>query len=447
MVGSELKTFFAAADRRLSANMSDDKFDQIFVRSLLFLPGLVIPDVFFFISNHIARHLKPGRGTKTLFEQSVCNGLIVPAFRQPAEDFEQVREYLRRQGIYGLLPDDVTERVANRLSAAVEYRPVNHILWGRRFGESYDKLLSLTLENREKPQGREVTDVLPDWLWEHTEHLRQQAISEAREIEATRPGGFGVRRGEIINASARYLGLPVPEGGFSDSDDVLDALREMVGDQELRYLAASKFFDWLDEIYRINQARRLGTKPRLHNATESDLLILQPALEGSLDEYGIGPQRKSTAAASQGSQVADAFMVEMRIPNTRYLLDLAPYQLLALRDHGHDWRVAAQSYLESPTHERRHEAQECLESYERALCTNVPREELIDISIRAVAFGLGGMSFLAATDLMSQQLGTPPSSIFALAGAAGSLAYSRYRRRRKKMRITFAPEDIVIGST
>ena len=78
----ENKVFFSAADRQLESYISFDKFEKSLYANVLFDEGVVIPDIFMFISKHLEDHIAENGG-KSFFESALENGYVIPSFRDP----------------------------------------------------------------------------------------------------------------------------------------------------------------------------------------------------------------------------------------------------------------------------------------------------------------------------------------------------------------------------
>ena len=72
-------TYFSAADRQIEDVVDRATFERRLLEHVLFHPGPLIPDVFFFVSTHVAEHVKTGAGG--LLGAALAAGLARPAFR------------------------------------------------------------------------------------------------------------------------------------------------------------------------------------------------------------------------------------------------------------------------------------------------------------------------------------------------------------------------------
>jgi hypothetical protein len=157
-------------------------------------------------------------------------------------------ENVRLQGVYGLLDAKTVDRLVSRFDL---HRPTTFgtTVWPDKMGEGYLNVLQVLLRN--DPPGSGDYRV-SDRLWLETRELREYSIRSAHEMELRR-SGYGVRRGEIVNFAGRYLGVVRQDEGVADADVIMSRYsREHFG--KVPYDAAGSFFDWRDELYRVNQA-------------------------------------------------------------------------------------------------------------------------------------------------------------------------------------------------
>jgi hypothetical protein len=152
-----------------------------------------------------------------------------------------------------------------------------------------------------------------------------------------RRSGYGVRRGEIVNFAGRYLGVVRQDEGVADADVIMSRYsREHF--RKVPYDAAGSFFDWLDELYRVNQAERLRVRANFFARRPSDVAVLEAA-----------------ATHVQGSPISttgeehstDTLEVLVELPHAAAFKRLEPERLLALRVWGDQWYMAANEFMTS----------------------------------------------------------------------------------------------------
>jgi hypothetical protein len=399
--------FFSPADRRVSASMPQSDFESALVYSFLFEPGVVIPDVFFFISLHVRNHILRTPG-ESLFEKALQIGAIRPALRSPASSFSGILASVR--GIWGLLPEGDLQELVSRYNEATSAGLPKVVLWPDRMGEKYDKLLSKVLQQDDPPTiGKYSVEAR---IWEYTRRLRFDAIDNAREVELRRPeGGFGVRRGEIINEAGRILkAIEADEAGVSDSDDVIIRYNpSRKGERE----AVVEFFSWIDELYRINQAQQFVVRPNVINQTSQDLAIVDSAMESWRRDTG-----------NLGSP--DYFEATVRVPSVEYLLSLPSDQLIELRNEGRIWRSKIHRYFDLPYTASREVAEDALQDFAKELRKRAPASQIQQMTVKGVVISAGSGALATAAEVAASQAHLPAGSGAAIVTVL-STGYLTYR--------------------
>jgi hypothetical protein len=404
---------FTVTDGPIDINISGKEFETRLVHGLLLEPGLVMADAYFFSSTHLQRHvLEESRDSISLFEAAMRRGLVVPALRQPAKDFVDVLGYLRGQQMQGNY--DSLDDLAFRLSASCDLE-ASQVIWPARSGLGYDKLIEQCLMGP-RPSG------VDSQMWKLTDELRHRGITEARRITHLRPSGEGLRRGELARVAGSILGVIDPEDPHAvDYNEMLSRYAQIVGETSSKHRAAKEFFDWIDEIHRVNYARSLGARPSVFASTPSSLAVLQKAmLSVAEDEQIVRPPR-------------DQISVVIKIPSVRRLLRWSPEKLLDARDFGIAWRASARRFLTAPNDLTRHQAEQALEAYAKKLRKISPGPSYIDLSVRAFATKAAPTLLTAASGFILPGIGP----YVATAASTGYLAYQYLiRGRYEKVRVS-----------
>ncbi|MEV4054320.1 hypothetical protein AB0J55_24255 [Amycolatopsis sp. NPDC049688] len=238
--------YFAPADAQLDVHIPDaGAFSADLVNRLMLEPGLVIPDVFFFISERVQSEIAKGSGS--WLNQAVKRGLVVPAFRTHEGGFEEVLAAIRTSWQVGLRKESPgTARILQGWSEQDGPRTT----WPGRIGAGFDTLVVKHLMDAEpssdSPRARR--------LWQDTEFLRTELLTSARNREADLAED-GLRRSTILKVIAERLEL----GGRDPSDTRL-LLRAARGSREFGSAALRAFLLWVNEIYHFNQATRFGAR-------------------------------------------------------------------------------------------------------------------------------------------------------------------------------------------
>jgi hypothetical protein len=416
---------FTAADQPSSVVGSRSEFETRLVHGLLLEPGLVMPDAYFFSSVNLKEHVfENGRGNISLFEAAMKEGLIVPALRQPANSFKEVLRYLRTQQLQGFYDD--LDLLASRLSQSRDLDSIQ-MLWPARMGVRYDELMQLCLHGR-PPSG------VDSQIWELTDRLRHEAIDEARRITRLRPDGDGLRRGDVIRVAGSILGVfDLADKRVIDRVEVLSRYAGQVGSESVEYCAAKEFFDWIDEIHRVNTARSLGARSSIFASAPDTLAVLQKAMP-------------SASGGDQQQSSNDEIDVVIKIPSVRRLLAWPPDAILDARNFGKDWRAAATIFMEKPSDGTRHQAEKALECYEKALRKFSPTPPRSELSVKVFATKASPGLFTMASSLIPA-LAFPAVAIAPAIGpcvaAAVGTGYFAYRYlikgRNDKVRLRVPP--------
>jgi hypothetical protein len=396
---------FTITDGSLDVNTSGTDFDTRLVHGLLLEPGLVMGDAYFFSSAHLKNHvLGRDRDSISLFEAAMKKGLIISALRQPAKDFKAVLGYLRGQQMRG--DYDELDPLAERLSSSCDLE-ARQVIWPLRSGVGYEKLVQHCLLS-EPPPGMDSD------IWQLTESLRHDGVVKAKRLTMLLPGGEGLRRGELIRVAGSLLGVfDLSDQSVISRDEILSRYARSVDRESTRYTAAKEFFDWVDEIHRINFARSLGARPSVFTSTPSSARVLQRAVPSAAEEGS--PQ-----------SVRDQISVTIKIPQARRLLKWPPEKLLAARDFGKSWRDSARLFLADPNTLTRHNAEQALQEYAGELRKLAPAAPRVELSVQALATRTAPTLLTAASEFARPEAGP----YVATTASTGYLVYQYAGKRR-----------------
>ncbi len=356
-------TFFSVSDRQLESSINFHDFEKSLYLNILFQKGILVPDVFFFISKYLAAHIERF-SRKSFFEAALENGLVIPSFRNPAKaSFEDVLFELRGAGkpqnaIQGLRYN--AEMLASRLQLSAEqglgykYKTWPKFSIGERYKDlilrqlSRDALIQLPQNARYK-----LSDIQK--LWDNTISWRQDVIFEAAEVSSqiqTSGPSPGIRRGEIYNTVARRLEMEVPEGGIHDVQMLLSAVR----DNEELYLLLYNFLGWVNECYHLNLATSLESVPNSPR-------FVPPS--GLMYEHLV-PESSDTAKASIES--LQTIELDIVFPSMEILRKIPGTELVSIvRDIGHGYQNALDAWNSNPTWRTEQALQDLLKKYSEEL--------------------------------------------------------------------------------
>jgi hypothetical protein len=250
--------YFSVADGQLENFLDKDAFDRSLLLNAFFQPGILIPDIFCFISHGLEQHIIK-RPRQSLFEACVANGIVIPAFRDRAcSSFQEALHLCRELGIQGIR--ESSDRIAHRLQLAWKSsRDIAPAYWPQHdVGDKFDQIITRCLACPEPPQADAESGISQQQLsrlWKLTERWRLDCLEEAR-VKTRKTAGIGLRRGEIMNAVGRDLGLPV--------DHMVNNIAELFAlplESPEKEGALRVFFRWVCECYQYTQAVEFETIP------------------------------------------------------------------------------------------------------------------------------------------------------------------------------------------
>lgn len=309
--------YLSASDRQGEAFVHPDSLAGLFNTSLmtnvLFEPGVVMPDIFYFISTGVWEHLQEAKRSNSIsfMEAAIENGLLFAAFREPAySTFSEAYEQIRDTGVRGTREDSDCRHVARMLDRAFYrgrnsgrtwpcYWPIHSV--GAKFEQRIVRFFD--------PDGDPETDICPvdnsevRALWAQTRAWRTSYLNEARTM-----GVSGFRRGDYLAVLGRAAGITTPV------DDVREIF-EAIGPESRSAMRTLCF--WMNECYQFNQAVEFGAVP---NVAHFDP-VLSPVTVSALSRPG-------------NADLAPSFHEEeifAKIPPPRVLAKLDAAKLLAVR--------------------------------------------------------------------------------------------------------------------
>ncbi|GAA3304540.1 hypothetical protein GCM10020218_104290 [Dactylosporangium vinaceum] len=202
-------------------------------------------------------------------------------------------------------------------------------------------------------------------LWEDSKDLRTELIQEAYSAEVAN-GGYGVRRADVITRAGRYMGVVAAGQNEPNGNNIVDLLK----DDPRKRRVAEKFFDWIDEIYRLNQALSFGSYPMTVAQKKSDFALIGRAMLTAKN------LRYVVTESARTSGTTERLYLHTRIPRLDYLAKLEPTKILELRNYGHDWRSKAEAFVAMPTSTSRLAAEKALEVFAKKLRSDVKMDKL-----------------------------------------------------------------------
>lgn len=262
MTTPQSKIYLSAADRNLETYLDEGAFERSLLLDLLFQSGVLVPDIFFFISDGIARHLHESR--LTLLEAGLQSGDVVPSFRnRNTSDFANALHIVKGAGdktraILGIRDDadNTARRLDTALRGATKFAPTYWPEWN--VGCCFQKRIEQLLSGSAVPRLPADEDFLRDRLaeiWDYTHIWRTDCVRQAVE-DTVQLAGKGLQRGLLITAIGRALGLVT---GNAKLHDVSELMNPALPPDDLN--ALHYFCRWINDIYQYNQACELGAIP------------------------------------------------------------------------------------------------------------------------------------------------------------------------------------------
>ena len=419
----EDKVYLSSADASLETYLGQSAFDRSLLLNLLFQPGVLVPDIFCFISIGLSKHLE--RRELSLFEAALQQGLVVPAFRSPAiSSFESALEVVEGSGdpeqrIYGI--HSQARRVASRLDQAMkfgkgckpEYWPSVDL--GERFQHVVEKYLQ-TSDPPPLPQGCSLQQEDLNALWEYTKRWRIACVQEA--IEETRTvAGVGLRRCILLNVIGKDLGLADNAHSIENASGLLDDPRV---DPTVKH-ALHHYVRWLIDCYQYNSATELGAMPDFPEYEPLSGVVANALLAAE-------PQPADEEQASH-------MRVVVPMPPIDSLLEMNPMVLVGIQNERGaayrsalaDWRMKRNSQTEQTlAEELRRYADEICQWAKRA---EIRRTHYLEMLVDEVK---GYM---------------PPLGLLVTAGKGLRVIYRWHRQQPKHLGVEFGHDPSHMSST
>lgn len=348
------RVYFSVADRQLENFLNEDAFERSLLLNALFQPAILIPDVFFFISRGLERHIFESSTPQSLLEACIANGVVIPAFRNPScSSFNEALYIIRGKGdpkraIRGLRDPQSNDRIANRLQVAARSKDFLLAYWPQHdVGEKFDQVIERYLVRPEPPQADMYLGINQKYLntlWKLTERWRLDCVYEARE-ETRKIAQRGLRRGEIMNAVGRDLGLP----SDCQVNDIAELLEIPLESPEKKQ-ALRVFLRWMCELYQYNQAVEFGTTPNFPNYDPLSGIVISSAF---------------TEAPSQVELSSFPTIREgVSLPPMKILLHISPTELIRVRNEkGPAYFAALRAWQYQPNEAHEREVRHTLQQY------------------------------------------------------------------------------------
>lgn len=425
------RIYFSVADRQLESIADYKAFERSLVFNALFEKGILIPDIFCFISQNLIHHiLESSHPNRTsLFEACIENGIVVPAFRNlETTSFNDALADI--EGIQGVQKEKA-KIIANRLQdAAKENLQFSPEYWPKHdIGEKFGQVVEHHLACQRPPEidtGSGISLEKVQELWELTERWRIHCVGEARD-KTKEIAGRGLRRGEIMNAVGRDLGLP-NDYKVNDVEDLFLYTESFKEEEALRY-----FFRWINDCYQYNQANELGAI--------ANFPVYDPI--GSLMVSSILPKEQSNV----DSEPVKFIREKVPLPSINVLSKMSPNDFIhTIKRYRKGYFDAVETWQHEKDDANKKEVIKYLHLYAKDICKRARQKntDMADVSIGACA--------TPTRELLTATLGVgitvasvyqPLVAPFVSFGCFGYVAYKMLEQRPKNTIIEIRDPKIV----
>ncbi len=298
--------YFGPSDPIVAPWLSVSQFDRFLVDAIFFEGNVVIPDAFWFCSDHLARivSFKGDGPCHRLLVEALKEGAALPCFRDPSNSdgsFETGLAAVREDDILSLRDD--APRLARSLDAvrreakgiyAFKHWPKDDV--SKEFSSSVHDLL--------KPD-RPIEGEVEIARWTRMREWREECLDRA-----TKNGS--VKRGDLITEVARSKRVDWPA---QQRAAPFASVLNQIGDPETKE-DFSCFMMWVTECYQVNQAKRFQSDPLVYAGEGHQQLGILPGL-----------------SASQGASDLQILRIELLIPTIEEFLN-KPKEALSVRNSG-----------------------------------------------------------------------------------------------------------------
>ncbi|WP_250002137.1 hypothetical protein [Actinoplanes sp. M2I2] len=366
-------TLFSAADRQIEGLLTQARFDTSLIEGLLFLDGgLIIPDIYFFISARLKSHLDSAAFSR--LEAALEMGMVQPSFRsQETASFVDSLQVVRRAGIAGLLPGDQPDQIARRLDAALQraadYQPA---FWPSEsptsVAEHYQEIVESCLTGDEPPpvESGKAKAFLED-VWRRSVQWRIDCLQRA--VTAS---GSGLRRGALMKEIGRTVGI---EGSVDDVRDLYKAARAF-GLAEEDVNALKTICTIMNNCYLYNQAQQQVTRADFPAYDQSAEVVLTA---GRLTDEAI---RAGSTPRSERPRLERT----VTAPSMDALMEADPRRLLGVRKDIHaEYLAAVRAWRREPSSQQAERLVDIEHAYVETLTRNVPEHLPDQMTITHIA--------------------------------------------------------------
>lgn len=329
---NKLEFYFGASDRQMESFIDGRSFRRSLVLNVLFHGDLVIPDIFFYISNYIHQTIVSDQPLRAFVAEALRCGAIMPAFRgDQHRTFTENLGQIRTQGIQGLHAE--ADSICEYLEEAVRGKRQHYRLWpSDPLSVGYARTLKAAFLSDPS------TNLSPQFeqVWARLKDIRT-AVMEG--VNADEFGG--IRRGDVLNET--YFRVSKKRARINDVRDIWGAAQDKTLASDIM-----TFLKWCNYVYQYNQGRMFGLSPSL----------------ASMDSVDIDFSRHLTALDEE-AEAGTLWTDEFAIPSEDALLTIDPKYIFEVRDSetGASYFDAVDRWQREPSENSSNILLDCLQKY------------------------------------------------------------------------------------
>lgn len=329
--------YLGLADRQMEGFIAENNFISHFWTALLFEGRLVIPSVYFFISENLHKQIV---ASNSILIEALKIGLIKPAFEieviETCKDktnsyFTESLNLMYRKGQRGIL--STARHTASILDEECKRIRFEYSKFPDDTPYSFCNLSKRVLQNEL------TTQLNPDeqTLWKETHYLRHDLLSRAIGLS----GEKGLTRGAVYRTVAKHYRLD--ENSVADDMRALDFIRNT-----RERFNAKRFIKWINYCYHYNHGQVLAIDSSLISVDRGDSHLINNLV--GLTQYS-----------------NDNLHIESNnytIPSIKQLSNTPPDKLLEVRlSSGEEYFRCLKLYRNKPNNNSENELDKSLSRY------------------------------------------------------------------------------------
>lgn len=341
-------------------------FERSLLWNVLFQSSVLIPDAFFFTSEHLESHVFQ-TPSKSLLEACIEQGIVYFSVRdKDRKSFTKIESLLREQGITGLSQN--SKRIALRLERSLT-ADSKFSTWYGSSALNFERAMIACLK-RDQPTLGAIRDKHPevarriDNAWRVSQPWRFEVLERAVDATKLKDASGGLRRGELVAVLAEDFGVD------PNTVTTFGALLERAKFTPEQRSAMELYGKWTIECYQFSQAISLHSKPNLAQFSPYSSVVLN-ALAA---DNPFGDQMSPHEALKYVD--FEILRIEATLPLFEMLSQLSPATLLNIRSNsGRDYFCALDMWSQTQSDSDKAALVKAFNSYCREI-TNAAERKL-----------------------------------------------------------------------